>query len=74
MTGLKLDRSFVANLTLEDSQANALAVGVASLARGLHLRGIAEGVETDEQWAMLLSQGWQYGQGYLFGRPGPLPS
>ncbi len=74
VTGLKLDRSFVANLTLEDSQANALAVGVASLAQGLHLRGIAEGVETDEQWAMLLSQGWQYGQGYLFGRPGPLPS
>ena len=74
VTGLKLDQSFVSNLTVEDSQANALAEGVCGLAEGLHVVGITEGVETPEQWAMLLSQGWEFGQGYLFGRPGPLPN
>lgn len=74
VTGLKLDRSFVQRLTSDDSQANALSAGVVGLAHGLHLRGIAEGVETEAQWATLLAQGWEYGQGYLFGRPGSLPT
>ena len=73
VTGLKLDRSFVQSLTSDDSQANALSAGVVGLAHGLHLRGIAEGIETEQQWATLLAQGWEYGQGYLFGRPEPLP-
>ncbi len=74
VTGLKLDRSFVQRLTIDESQANALSAGVVGLAHGLHLRGIAEGVETESQWATLLAQGWEFGQGYLFGRPGPLPA
>jgi EAL domain-containing protein (putative c-di-GMP-specific phosphodiesterase class I) len=72
VSGIKLDRTFVTNLTAEDSRANALAAGVHGLAEGLHVRGVAEGVETEEQRTILLAQGWQYGQGYLFGRPGPL--
>lgn len=72
VTGLKLDRTFVANLTTEDSQANALTAGVRGLAKGLDVAGIAEGVETSEQRSVLLSQGWEYGQGYMFGRAGPL--
>lgn len=74
VTGLKLDRSFVQSLTSDDSQANALSAGVAGLVHGLHLTGIAEGVETEAQWATLLSQGWEFGQGYLFGRPAPMES
>ena len=72
VTGLKLDLSFVANLTPDDSPANALASGLAGLARGLHLTTIAEGVEREEQAVMLAQQGWTHGQGFLFGRPGPL--
>jgi diguanylate cyclase (GGDEF)-like protein/PAS domain S-box-containing protein len=72
VTGLKMDRSFVNDLTVADSQANALAAGLAGLAAGLHVLGIAEGIETDEQCQTLLAQGWEHGQGYLFGRPAPL--
>jgi diguanylate cyclase (GGDEF)-like protein/PAS domain S-box-containing protein len=69
VTGIKLDASFVAHLTREESAPNTLAAGVSGLARGLHLAGIAEGVETAEQARTLLSLGWSQAQGYLFGRP-----
>ncbi len=70
--GLKLDRSFVMDLTPESTEPNALSAGLAGLARALNLISIAEGVETEEQAELLTSQGWTHGQGYLFGRPGPL--
>jgi diguanylate cyclase (GGDEF)-like protein len=73
VTGLKLDRSFVSALTADDSQANTLSSGLAALARSLHLQGIAEGVETEEQAEILRLHGWPLGQGYLFGRPAPDP-
>ena len=74
VTGLKLDRSFTSRLTATDSPANVLAAGLAGLAEGLHLESIAEGVETEEQAAILLSQGWTHGQGWLFGRPQAVPA
>ena len=73
VTGLKLDRWFVNALTVEDSHANALSSGLAALARSLHLHGIAEGVETQEQELILRTHGWPFGQGYLFGRPEAAP-
>jgi diguanylate cyclase (GGDEF)-like protein/PAS domain S-box-containing protein len=69
VTGLKLDRSFVSDLTADDSPANALSRGLASLAGSLHLDGVAEGVETPEQADILREHGWPHGQGYWFGRP-----
>ncbi|MFN8169274.1 MAG: EAL domain-containing protein [Candidatus Nanopelagicales bacterium] len=69
VTGLKLDRSFVADLTAGDSPANALSRGLASLAGSLHLDGVAEGVETADQAGILEEHGWPHGQGYWFGRP-----
>jgi EAL domain-containing protein (putative c-di-GMP-specific phosphodiesterase class I) len=41
---------------------------------GLQLRGIAEGIETRAQATTLLAQGWTHGQGYLYGRPTPVPA
>ena len=46
---------------------------MAGLAAGLSLDGVAEGVETREQAATLLAQGWSHGQGYLLGRPEATP-
>jgi len=74
VTGIKLDRSFTSQLTACDSPTNVLASGLAGLAEGLHLQSIAEGVETEEQAAILLAQGWTHGQGWLFGRPAPVPA
>lgn len=74
ITGLKLDRSFTADLTLGDHQANRLAQGLIGLADGLGLETIAEGVETAEQARILTDQGWAYGQGWLYGKAAPLPA
>lgn len=72
VTGLKLDISFVHALTADASPANAIAQGLAGLARGLDITPVAEGIETPEQAELLLAQGWTHGQGYLFGRPTPM--
>jgi diguanylate cyclase (GGDEF)-like protein/PAS domain S-box-containing protein len=73
VTGVKLDLRFVHDLTTVDSQANALAQGLSGLVTGMHLTGIAEGVETQLQANILHEQGWECGQGYYFGRPAALP-
>jgi len=70
--GVKLDRSFTAGLTDGDDRAVRLAQGLAGLAEGLGLMTIAEGVETAEQASVLLAQGWQMGQGWLFGQATPV--
>jgi len=63
----------VHDLTAGDSQANALAQGVSGLVNGMHLTGIAEGIETKMQAEILRAQGWECGQGYYFGRPAAMP-
>ncbi|WP_181397312.1 sensor domain-containing protein [Cryobacterium arcticum] len=69
VTGLKLDASFVSNLDAGVHDANTLASGLAALVTHLGLTGVAEGIETEVQAEALTRQGWQHGQGYLFGRP-----
>jgi diguanylate cyclase (GGDEF)-like protein/PAS domain S-box-containing protein len=73
VTGVKLDLRFVHDLTPGDSQANALAQGLGGLVNGLHLTGIAEGIETRTQADILRAHGWQFGQGYYFGKPAAMP-
>lgn len=72
VSGLKLDQSFTMGVLLQDSRAAQLSHGLAGLATALGLRSIAEGVETPEQAAVLAEQGWQLGQGWLFGKAAPL--
>lgn len=67
ITGLKLDRSFTAGITDRTTRNARLALGLAGLAAGLGLDTIAEGVETPQQAQLLVEQGWQMGQGLLFG-------
>lgn len=73
VTALKLDRSFVTPLGMATTEDLDLVRGIAGLAHGLRLETIAEGVETDRQWRLLMEAGWAIGQGYLFGRPQPQP-
>ena len=68
-----LDLRFVHDLTTGKSQANALAHGLSGLVKGMHLTGIAEGIETEMQAHILRRQGWECGQGYYFGRPAAVP-
>jgi diguanylate cyclase (GGDEF)-like protein/PAS domain S-box-containing protein len=68
---LKIDRSFVTDLPASDSNA-AIVDAIVTLAHGLGLSVVAEGVETPEQRAFLHAHGCDEGQGYYFGRPLPL--
>ncbi len=67
---LKIDRSFVKDVTLDSDDA-AIAHAVISLAHILGLRVIAEGVENEEQLAFLHTRDCDQYQGYFFSRPLP---
>ncbi|HXQ75752.1 MAG TPA: EAL domain-containing protein [Acidimicrobiales bacterium] len=67
---IKIDRSFVSGLGQSDHD-EAIVIAVTQLARTLGLRVVAEGVETEAQFAFLSRVGCDYSQGYLFGRPQP---
>ena len=68
---LKIDRSCVMDLPGAAGSA-AIVDAIVTLAHGLGLEVVAEGVETPEQQAFLHAHGCDEGQGYLFGRPTPL--
>jgi diguanylate cyclase len=65
---LKIDRSFVLQLTARDGNASIISA-VIDMARKLGLRTVAEGVETAEQLLLLQQLECDYVQGYLFSRP-----
>jgi diguanylate cyclase (GGDEF)-like protein len=67
---LKIDGTFVSGLANEPQDAS-IAAAVISLAHALDLTTVAEGVETDEQLAILRGLGCDLGQGHLFARPAP---
>jgi diguanylate cyclase (GGDEF)-like protein len=70
---VKIDRSFVERL--EHGEDQRILVGaVVALARGLGLRVVGEGIETEAQHLALRELGCHAGQGYLLGRPAPVPA
>jgi len=68
---VKLDRWLIADLET-DSARQAMIVGLRHFARATGCRLIAEGIETENELAILQSLNIQLGQGYLLGRPRPI--
>ncbi|HYE62630.1 MAG TPA: EAL domain-containing protein [Phycisphaerales bacterium] len=68
LSGLKLDRSFVANLG-STAAIPAIIHAIVTLSGHLGLGVVAEGVETNEQLASVLALECHKAQGYLFGKP-----
>jgi EAL domain-containing protein (putative c-di-GMP-specific phosphodiesterase class I) len=65
---LKIDQSFVHQMTGNPDDATIVSA-VISMGKSLRMRVIAEGVETPEQYAFLLTQQCDAGQGYYFSHP-----
>lgn len=67
---LKIDQSFVRNLT-QESDDLVLCEAIIVMAHKLGIEVIAEGIETEAQAQLLTRAGCDYGQGYFFSRPVP---
>jgi diguanylate cyclase (GGDEF)-like protein/PAS domain S-box-containing protein len=70
VNSLKIDQSFVRNLTTNSSDAGIVSA-VISMGRSLDMSVVAEGIETQEQFAFLQRQRCPEGQGYYFSHPMP---
>jgi diguanylate cyclase (GGDEF)-like protein len=69
---LKIDRSFVHELDKgANTSSTTVVAAVLALARALDIDVVAEGIETEIQYAALQAMGCAMGQGYWIGRPAP---
>jgi EAL domain-containing protein (putative c-di-GMP-specific phosphodiesterase class I) len=68
---IKIDRSFIRNLAESESSV-AIVRAVIDIAKVRDMVTTAEGVETDEQLALLRRLGCTQIQGYIIGKPMPL--
>ena len=69
---IKLDMGLIRGIHRDRSQ-QALAAGLISFAEKIGATIVAEGIEVEEELEALYSLGVEFGQGYLFAQPGPLP-
>lgn len=69
---VKLDGSYIPGIA-EDGRERAFVAGMVEIVRAAGAEIVAERVETETEAEVLRRLGVQYGQGWLFGHPGPLP-
>ncbi|MFN6954805.1 MAG: EAL domain-containing protein [Acetobacteraceae bacterium] len=69
---VKIDGSYVAAATRQERE-RAFVASMAELSRAAGAKVVAERIETEEEAALMASLGVEFGQGWLFGRPSPLP-
>jgi EAL domain-containing protein (putative c-di-GMP-specific phosphodiesterase class I) len=67
---LKIDRSFVKGIS-KDTHDSAIVVTIITMAQSMHLRLIAEGVDSAEQVTFLKAHGCLAAQGFYYNKPVP---
>jgi diguanylate cyclase (GGDEF)-like protein len=67
---LKIDQCFIEDISSGEN-GEEVVTAIIQLAKNLHLKVIAEGVETDTQWSFLKEKLCDEMQGYLFSKPVP---
>lgn len=68
LDGLKVDKSFVCMMD-RNPKKRKIVNSVINLAHNLKLNVVAEGIELNDQWAMLKALDCEHGQGFLLSRP-----
>jgi EAL domain-containing protein (putative c-di-GMP-specific phosphodiesterase class I) len=68
VSGLKIDRSFISDIVASPENV-AIVRAIITMARGLGIRVIAEGVETQDQLDLLRKHRCDEYQGFLFCEP-----
>jgi EAL domain-containing protein (putative c-di-GMP-specific phosphodiesterase class I) len=70
---VKIDQSFIRSLTEKADDVGTknrmLVEGISAISHKMNCKVVAEGVETEEQRALLKAMGIDYCQGYLFSKP-----
>lgn len=69
---LKIDRSLVSGVD-SDAAKSALIARLTSFGDEIGMEVVAEGIETEAELETLRALGVRNGQGFLLGRPGPIP-
>lgn len=67
---LKIDKSYIDDIA-SNQKKRVVVEEIIRLSRKMGLQTVAEGIETKEQHDILLELGCDFGQGYLYARPGP---
>ncbi len=70
---IKIDRSFIGALE-SDEAARSIVRAIVGLGRSLNLSVVAEGIETEAQWRLVIEEGCPGAQGFLFGSPNSVGS
>jgi diguanylate cyclase (GGDEF)-like protein len=72
ISGIKIDRRFIATLDTGDRRGAAIVQGLVNLGHSLNVFVVGEGVETAEQARTLQAIGCESAQGYFYGHPVPV--
>ena len=67
---IKIDRSFVSNIT-DDADDRNIVNSTVSMVRNMGMQVVAEGIETQAQYDLLCEFDCDYGQGYMISKPIP---
>ena len=65
---LKIDRTFIRDIDADQQNASMVSAMIA-LASNLGMTPLAEGIETEAEWAFLADRGCVLGQGFFFSKP-----